>query len=329
MSTIVLVSRRKTGKGGIQRYQNDLYRALCELGTHKIVQTTPLRAITTVRALHTSDVVHCTDFTLVAIAYVLRFCTKANISITACGLDVVWKPWIYQLYIRFFAPRMRSVVCISHATADTLTTRGVDPSKIAIIPCGIFSTDSQVYLQRNSVPVLLTVGRLVKRKGVEWFLESVFPLLIQKYPMIQYYIVGNGKRKKAIEKIIRSKGLSSNVHLLSHVEDAERNALIQQAHVFVMPNIQEPFNMEGFGIVCIEASIRGLQVAASRTEGIQDAVIEGKTGLFFRPHDSSSAVEKISTLLESPLDPQSVSLTTQQRYDWSILSKMYAEKVFT
>ena len=78
-------------------------------------------------------------------------------------------------------------------------------------------------------------------------------------------------------------GLEDRIHVLGAVDDADRERLLRGADIFVQPNIRVPGDMEGFGLVLLEAAMRGTPTVASGTEGILDAVVDGQTGSWFRP----------------------------------------------
>ncbi len=156
----------------------------------------------------------------------------------------------------------------------------------------------------------------------------VFPLLLKKHPMLEYHILGDGPERKKIQTLITEKKLEKNVHLLGELDDAARETELQQADLLIVPNMKVANDMEGFGIVCIEASARGIPVVAGRLEGLQDAVIDGKTGAFFAQGDAIHAVSVIEALLVSPLDRVTVRQETATRYDWSHLISRYCNEVF-
>ena len=177
-------------------------------------------------------------------------------------------------------------------------------------------------------PHLLTIGRLIERKGVAWFLLEVLPLLLLDFPLIHYSIVGTGPQERLIKKIIQEKDLQDHVSLHEQATDAERDTLLSGATLLVTPNIPVEGDMEGFGMVCIEASGRGVPVCAARLEGLSDAVIEGRTGHFFHPLDPADCARVIRVMIESPLAPGEGARATMERYAWPRLLERYHREVF-
>ena len=228
-------------------------------------------------------------------------------------------------------------VCVSRATEQVLRGKGVETARITVIPPALacpaaFLRESEKRKKGGarscSGPVLLSVGRLIPRKGVAWFIESVFPRLLEQRPEAQFIVVGDGPERARMERIIREKMLQNNIQLKGCISDEDRDAFYAQADIFVMPNVAVKNDMEGFGIVCIEAAARGVPVAAARLEGLTDAVIEGKTGSFFAPGDAEDCLRCIGHLLQDAPDPEDIAAEALERFRRDRLIRRYAEEVF-
>ncbi len=99
--------------------------------------------------------------------------------------------------------------------------------------------------------------------------------------------------------------------------------MLHTASVFVAPNVRVPGDMEGFGIVCLEAGESGLQVAAANIEGLTDAVIDGQTGRLFASRNTDDCMRMIDEMLKRPLDPVSVRMKTLDHFSWNRLIPLY------
>ena len=150
--------------------------------------------------------------------------------------------------------------------------------------------------------MLLSVGRLVERKGFSWFIQEVMPRLT---PEFLYVIIGDGPERKRIQQILETTEQVHRVLLLGQITDEERNLSYQASDIFIMPNIRIEGDVEGFGIVILEAGSAGLPVIASDIQGISDAVIHGATGCLVAEKDVDGFVRAIndrSTWLEKRSD---------------------------
>jgi phosphatidylinositol alpha-1,6-mannosyltransferase len=228
------------------------------------------------------------------------------------GLDVTYRNRLYRALVH---PPLRSsdrVIAVSTATAERAREFGVAPDRIAVLRLGVQRPPAgpanrqaarAALLQRLSLDgdqaVLLSLGRLVRRKGVRWFTESVLPELGEH---VHYVVAGDGPESPLIQEAAQAAGVSKRVHLLGRVDDDLREELLTGADLFVQPNIQVPGDMEGFGLVTVEAAMRGTPVAAAGLEGIRDAIMDGRTGILLPPADARAWVAKLTALLAAPVD---------------------------
>jgi phosphatidylinositol alpha-1,6-mannosyltransferase len=165
--------------------------------------------------------------------------------------------------------------------------------------------------------VLVTVGRLVPRKGVAWLVEKVMPHLDTSYV---YLIAGDGPDFQRIQALLERHQIRDRVCLLGRVSDEERNVIYNASDVFIMPNISISDDVEGFGIVAIEAGSCGLPVIASNIQGIKDAVIEGKTGYLVEEGDIEGFLVKIKNM---GLKKENVRSIVNSTFDWKQIYKRY------
>jgi phosphatidylinositol alpha-1,6-mannosyltransferase len=246
------------------------------------------------------------------------------------GLDIMFTNPAYQLIVPRCVARLDPVVCISKATRDEATQRGVPAARCMVITPGV--TAGGLHSERDRadlerlVPapvgdrkVLLTVGRLVERKGVCWFLEAVLAELGSSYV---YVIVGDGPERSRAERIVSERGLGEQVHLLGQVSDRDLETLYGGADVFVMPNVVVPGTMEGFGLVALEAAAAGLPVVASDIEGIRDAVVDGETGLLVAAGDVAGFVDAIKRA--ASMTKSDVASATAP-FSWDNVARRYDE----
>jgi glycosyltransferase involved in cell wall biosynthesis len=203
----------------------------------------------------------------------------------------------------FFAPRSRS-----EQLAIIATETGIAPERL------------------QSSKLLHTGGRLVRRKGVLWFVDNVMPQLVARDNSVLYLVSGTGKDREVIEAAIKDHGLENNVQLLGRVSDQLLQTLYNTADMFVMPNIPVPNDMEGFGLVALEAASCGTTVVVARLEGIQDAIIDGQNGYLVQPGDATGYVEVITRELSGrTLAPEAVRAYTLEHYSWSETARQYTE----
>lgn len=207
--------------------------------------------------------------------------------------------WHAPIFNRLLASA-DSLVTISRANAQRLRELGMPTSEI-LYP----GTDPERFmppiLPPAGPPVLLTVARLVPRKGIDTVLRTL-PSLLNRHPKLQYWIVGDGPARASLAQLAMELGLLHAVQFKDSVSDAELPEVYRKATIFVMPSRSDycAASVEGFGIVYLEASASGLPVVAARSGGAAEAVIEDETGLVVPPDDSLALTQALVRLLEDP-----------------------------
>ncbi len=144
---------------------------------------------------------------------------------------------------------------------------------------------------------LLSIGRLVERKGFQFVIDAMNDL-VNDIPGLKYYIAGSGPYMESLKKRVENNRLQDHVCFLGRVTEEEKDNLYKECDYFIMPSfmINETDDYEGFGIVYIEANMYGKYVIATKTGGIPDAVIEGVTGSFVLPQSSESIALTIKNM---------------------------------
>lgn len=272
--------------------------------------------------------VHLGDALLTPLFPIIRvFRPRLWRTVTVHGLDVVWTPWAYQMLIRFSLRFAHKIAAVSQATADACRALGVKAATLCVIPCGIQIPETPCS-RTSSPPVLLSLGRLVPRKGVTWFLEGVFPLLLARYPDMRLIIAGDGPELSRIRSLVALQKLHHSVDVLGSIPERAKEALFASATMLVMPNIPVFGDMEGFGITALEASSRGIPVVAADLEGLKDSVIDGVTGFHFLPLDLQSACIAIEKVLAKNWDMDEMRRIVRDKFDIGLIASRYVHDIF-
>jgi phosphatidylinositol alpha-1,6-mannosyltransferase len=126
-------------------------------------------------------------------------------------------------------------------------------------------------------PVVLTVGRLQERKGHDTMIRALAEVR-KTVPDVLYAIAGDGEERPRLEELARREGLGGHVQFLSEIDDAGLLRAYQQCDLFALPNRQVGQDIEGFGIVLIEAQACGKPVIAGASGGTAETLSEPETG---------------------------------------------------
>ncbi|MDH6462566.1 phosphatidylinositol alpha-1,6-mannosyltransferase [Micromonospora sp. A200] len=147
-------------------------------------------------------------------------------------------------------------------------------------------------------PVVVCVSRLVPRKGQDMLIRAM-PEIRRRVPDAALLVVGGGPYRAALEKLARHTGVERDVVFTGSVPTAELPAHYAAGDVYAMPcrTRNRGLDVEGLGIVYLEASATGLPVVAGDSGGAPDAVREGETGYVVRGRDVAQLADRVATLL--------------------------------
>ena len=143
--------------------------------------------------------------------------------------------------------------------------------------------------------ILLSVGRLVPRKGFDKVIASLSKVW-EKFPDLIYIIAGDGPDRSRLEELI---GESNNIIFLGQITEEDKNALLDLCDIFITPARQTDDDVEGFGIVYLEAGQFSKPVIAGNVGGAPEAVLNNQTGLLVNPENTVEISEAIIKLLKN------------------------------
>lgn len=163
---------------------------------------------------------------------------------------------------------------------------------------------------------MITVSRLVERKGHDVTLKAIRQV-IKHIPNLKYLICGDGPYRGELERLVIKYGLDSLVVFTGGITDQELHQLYECSDIFIMPSrdIKEKGDVEGFGIVFLEANYYRLPVIAGNSGGIPDAVKDQVTGYLVDPMDDIEIANRIEELV---LNEKLAEEMGNNGHDWVI-----------
>lgn len=217
--------------------------------------------------------------------------------------DDIRKPavrWWARPFLTAALQKAERVLAISGFTQGLVAAAGYPEQQIEVIHpfLGLPGAGGTAAPARGDGPVLLTVARLERRKGVHVML-SLVPRLRRRFPGLRYWIVGDGPERRRLEALARALGIADAVRFWGDVPDADLPAVYTASDLFVLlptPD-EEDGEVEGFGMVYLEAAACGIPAVAWRTGGVAEAVVDGVTGLVVPAGDAGAAGDAIEHLL--------------------------------
>lgn len=246
---------------------------------------------------------------------ILRLLNGGKTAVFLHGLDLVVKSRIYQA---MFVPSISRVdLCIANSrnTSRIAASKGVSQGKLSVVCPGTALPNrseiesSEFFCNRFDIPfgkILLFVGRITKRKGLSKFIENCLPEILKAFPEAGLVVCGDdpsqgltsfGERDKVMETVTRLK-LNRWVRFLGQLTDSDLRACYASADVQIFPLVEMPGDIEGFGMVAVEAAACGTPTVAFDLGGVADAVGKGN-GLLVPAGNYSAFCQAVERILQT------------------------------
>lgn len=264
------------------------------------------------------------------------------------GLDIVAD---HPIYRHAFLPAIRridQIIANSRHTAGLAQKAGVASEKISIVNPGVDLPDwtlrdasRQRFRQAHGLgerPVLLAAGRLTQRKGLAEFIRYALPLIRERIPDVLLMIIGSEpsnalKHREGVEAgilaMIGETGMSGHVRLLGTVDDKALSEAYFAADTMIFPVLDLPGDVEGFGMVAIEAAAHGLPTVAFGVGGVPDAVAEGASGNLVQAGDYDAFVSRVLLQLDA-IKGEDADLQCRlhaEKFEWAEFGRRLQEVV--
>ena len=333
---LALVGDAYGARGGIARYNRDLFGALATTGAEivvaprlgnaaglalpKGVRQRPaifgrlgysLAALWAAWRYRPVDIVFCGHVYMAPLAALLARLTGARYWLQAHGAEI-WRD--RRAVVRRAIEAADQVTTVSRGTRKQLLGWvDLPPERVRVLPNtvderfapGPKSPALCERLRLGAGPVLLAVGRLSageRYKGHE-LVFAALPRLRERFPDLVYAVAGEGDDRKRLEaRAVELARDPAAVHFLGYVADEDLPDLYRLADLFVMPSSEE-----GFGIVYLEAAACGLRVIGGAGGGSGDAIPDGRVGTIVDPNDSERLIDAVARLLgQGRVDPAAI-----------------------
>ncbi len=246
-----------------------------------------------------------------AVLHYSKSCNIATFHTQYVGFN--WNK-VFKLIFGNKAKKIHATIFVSETARRTASMYRF--KREFVIPNGVdlerFSpTGPQIpWMREARKPVILFVGRLEKRKGLEVFLKAVDGLDARAV------VVGGGLKKSSLD--------GNQVTFVGEVAPEELPLYYRSADIFVAPSI----GGETFGIVLLEAMASGVPVIASNIEGYRNIITHGQNGLLFETGNPNSLRNQLVELLKKPSLKNILiheGLKTAKKFDWNLISRKIEE----
>ncbi len=238
-------------------------------------------------------------------------------------IAVSLEPRVYSAY------RNSKIVTCSPSTKDDLVSLGIKSERVSVIRPGIddsfrrFESDGAKF----DDPTIMCISRFRRYKGLSYAIRSM-KFVLEKVPGAKLLIIGNGDPTELREEVSRT-NYSRSIQVLErrpNTWDAEKRDLLSKSHLLLIPSIRE-----GYGIVVIEANACGTPAIGWAVPGVQDSIVDGKTGLLVPFGDVRALGETIAKLLgRDPTQLRDLShpaIDWARQHSWDTAAEMFAQTI--
>ena len=234
----------------------------------------------------------------------------------------------HSLLVKNVCKNASMLICNSENTANIVRKLGFDSgSKCEVLHPGVDTSRFEVAAPDTSFRqkmgwsgkrVLLTVGRLQRRKGQDFLIKSM-PALLNEFPDLFYAVVGRGECYDELISLVNQHKLHDNVCVYPDMDDEALIKCYQQCDIFILPNRTIDNDIEGFGMVLVEAQVCGKPVIAGDSGGTRETMNIGKTGHIIDCSSTENLLNGLSPILRNPeiVDGEvNIADYAKNRFNW-------------
>jgi phosphatidyl-myo-inositol dimannoside synthase len=235
--------------------------------------------------------------------------------------------------------KLDSVVPNSFPIADMFKTTVSNFNNINVIHPGVdpqhFSPKDTQNLKKElgleNKKILVSITRLVARKNIGLVIRAM-PSILEKVPDAHFVIGGRGPEFDNLAKLIQETKMQEHISLLGSLEEERLVEYFSLGDIFLLPSSQNSKDVEGFGIVFLEAGACEVAVIGADTGGIRDAVVDRKTGILLKESNEVTLSKAVIELLNDEDRAKEMGKNARQRIlnelSWEQCGINYVEKVF-
>lgn len=276
------------------------------------------------------------------VAYLIKKTLDVPYIISLHGLDLAlskqnkWKHWLVKKILQ----NADHLIVNSEFTGNLLINfdSRVQKKTIVVYPCQNVNFEicdqgkTKAFLEKNDLvnkKIILTIGRLIERKGQDLVIEAMLKVL-EKVPAAIYLIVGQGERLNFLRGKVKLLGLTDQIKFFTDALDSELPLFYETSKLFVMPCRElDNGDVEGFGIVFLEANVYGKAVIAGRSGGAIEAVEHELNGLLVDPKNVDEIAQAVVSLLENEERADRLGdqgrRRVEKKFNWKIQAKKLNE----
>jgi glycosyltransferase involved in cell wall biosynthesis len=263
---------------------------------------------------------------------------KVPVIINVLGGDVAIKNSVLRYLVKYSLKRANHVVALTPALQNEINRLNIGQIDVTIMPLGVYSDmfspgfrDEKIrqkYVSNND-PLLLFVGRLVEKKGVSYLIKA-FPEVLKKFDKSKLLIIGNGLLANDLRRIVEELNVTDSVYFEGDIDNKKLPQYYASADIFIGPSvIPESGDLEGQGVVFLEAMASGCCTIGTNIGGIPMSVVNEKSGLLVDQKNSQQISQAVIRILEDSTLRNRLKQDGRNyvvnNFDWQVIARRYQD----
>ena len=249
------------------------------------------------------------------------------------GSELIQNNPLLRYFLSVSLKCLRIVISVSKYTNSFIPIRLGENQSNYIIPNGVNKGLFNDIAKNNKIisgnPRLLTVGSLTDRKGQINLIKSL-PKIQKKYPEVHYHCVGLPINKDDIIKQVNNLKMEKYVTIHGVIPNTELNNIYKQTDILIMLSQNKIKScIEGFGIAILEANLFGVPAVGSKNTGMEDAIIQNKTGVLVDPYSNEEILDGLDILLKQRKHFSQNAVAWALEHNWEKISDRYLKAIIS
>jgi glycosyltransferase involved in cell wall biosynthesis len=268
----------------------------------------------------------------------LKKILNVPVIINVLGGDIGITNPALRYFVKRSLKRADHVVALTMAIQQEIDKLDIGKIAVTVIPLGVYSDlfspqfRDEMIRQRyvsNNDPLLLFVGRLVEKKGVAYLIEAM-PDILSQFNKTKLLVIGNGLLAENLKRLVSELNLNDSVHFKGDIDNKKLPQYFASADIFIGPSvIPKSGDLEGQGVVFLEAIASGCCTIGTNIGGIPMSVVHEKTGLLVKQKNSSEISKAVIRILDDlnlrhRLQKDGREFVVNQ-FDWKVIGKKYQQ----
>ena len=268
---------------------------------------------------------HILPLGYVSLVYKMLTGTPYTIFVHGTDLKFANKNWWKRFWAGIILNQADQIIANSQYTLSLVERLKIKNSKLKIIyPCP--TLDPSATIGHKKLFSILSVGRLVPRKGYDQGIKAIVELK-KSFPNLSYTIIGNGREQEKLEDLIIKNNANAYIQIIADATDETLKQYYAQSEILLAPGVEIKGDVEGFGLVILEAAQFGTTAIATNVGGVGEAVKDGETGILLIDNSTGNIIEAVNKLLKNDELRRQMGRNAKQRVEREFSMKKQISKI--